>query len=78
MEVREFINNEILPRVQADGGWIEFGSLSENTLTLIISGDCPSCRSFSRCLDWIRERVKNELQLSVIIEADKRPFIWRT
>ena len=78
MEIRDYLTKTIFPRVQADGGWLEWVDGNENEIVLRARGECANCECFSRCLDWIRQRVKEDLQKEIQIHVEKKPFVWRT
>ena len=54
MDIETYIKKIIRPKIQGDGGEVEFESLSEDgTLTLIFRGECSKCLILNRCVDWI-------------------------
>ena len=58
MDIETYIKKIIRPKIQGDGGEVEFESLSEDgTLTLIFRGECSKCLILNRCVDWIAEEV---------------------
>ena len=63
------------PKLQGDGGWIEFVSLSGNELTVIFRGECSKCLILERCVAWIEEQIKKDLNKSVkVIAIRKKPY----
>ncbi|NJP40618.1 NifU family protein [Oscillospiraceae bacterium HV4-5-C5C] len=77
--MEDFINNIIAPRIQADGGWVEFVSYSASRqhLTLIFRAECSKCIALARCCDWIRAQIKQQFDLIVTISAvPQKPFFW--
>ena len=53
MDIETYIKKIIRPKIQGDGGEVEFESLSEDgTLTLIFRGECSKCLILNRCVDW--------------------------
>lgn len=78
MDIETYIKKIIRPRIQGDGGEVEFESLSEDgTLTLIFRGECSKCLILNRCVDWIAEEVlKNTGKLVKIKAVRKKPYFW--
>ena len=75
--MKEYICDKIAPRVRGDGGWIEFVSFEEGQLTLIFRGECSKCLILERCMDWIRQEIKRDLDEDVIIKPIRiKPFFW--
>ncbi len=78
MDIETYIKKIIRPKIQGDGGEVEFESLSEDgTLTLIFRGECSKCLILNRCVDWIAEEVlKNTSKLVKIKAIRKKPYFW--
>lgn len=78
MDIETYIKKIIRPKIQGDGGEVEFESLSEDgTLTLIFRGECSKCLILNRCVDWIAEEVlKNTGKLVKIKAVLKKPYFW--
>lgn len=78
MDIETYIKKIIRPKIQGDGGEVEFKSLSEDgTLTLIFRGECSKCLILNRCVDWIAEEVlKNTGKLVKIKAVRKKPYFW--
>lgn len=78
MDIETYIKKIIRPKIQGDGGEVEFESLSEDgTLTLIFRGECSKCLILNRCVDWIAEKVlKNTSKLVKIKAVRKKPYFW--
>ena len=78
MDIETYIKKIIRPKIQGDGGEVEFESLSEDgTLTLIFRGECSECLILNRCVDWIAEEVlKNTSKLVKIKAVRKKPYFW--
>ncbi len=75
--VKEYIENVLASRLQGDGGWVEFVSLEGDTLTLVFRGECSKCMILNRCVDWIREKIREDLGRNVsIVSVRKKPFFW--
>lgn len=78
MDIETYIKKIIRPKIQCDGGEVEFESLSDDgTLTLIFRGECSKCLILNRCVDWIAEEVlKNTGKLVKIKAVRKKPYFW--
>lgn len=78
MDIETYIKKIIKPKIQGDGGEVEFESLSDDgTLTLIFRGECSKCLILNRCVDWITEEVlKNTSKLVKIKAVRKKPYFW--
>ncbi len=78
MDIETYIKKIIRPKIQGDGGEVEFESLSnDGTLTLIFRGECSKCLILNRCVDWIAEEVlKNTSKLVKIKAVRKKPYFW--
>lgn len=78
MDIETYIKKIIRPKIQGDGGEVEFESLSDDgTLTLIFKGECSKCLILNRCVDWIAEEVlKNTSKLVKIKAVRKKPYFW--
>ena len=73
--VQKYIENVLQPKIQGDGGWIEFVSLDGNELTVIFRGECSKCLILDRCVAWIKEEIKNDCKKTVNITAiRKKPY----
>ncbi len=73
--IRDYIENVLQPKLQGDGGWIEFVSLDGNELTVIFRGECSKCLILHRCVAWIESEIKRDLNQSVTVRAvRKKPY----
>ena len=73
--MEKYINETLLPKIQGDGGWIEFVSFNGKELTVIFRGECSKCLILNRCVDWIKEQIKKDLKKDVEIKAvRKKPY----
>ncbi len=74
-KVQKYIETVLQPKLQGDGGWVEFVSLNENELTLVFRGECSKCLILHRCTDWIEEQIKADLNISIKVKAvRKKPY----
>lgn len=75
--MKDYIENIIKPKLQGDGGWVEFESSDKDRLTLIFRGECSKCLILDRCVRWIEDEIKRDLGQSVHIDAiRKKPYFW--
>ena len=58
--MKEYIENVLAPKLQGDGGWVDFVSYENNKLTLIFRGECSKCLILNRCVDWIAQQIKKQ------------------
>ncbi len=73
--MQKYIEQVIQPKVQGDGGWIEFVSCENGILTVIFRGECSKCLILERCVAWIEEQIKKDLNKTVKINAiRKKPY----
>lgn len=74
-KVKSYVENVLQPKLQGDGGWVEFVSLDNNELTLIFRGECSKCLILHRCTDWIEEQIKKDLNKTVkVVAVRKKPY----
>ena len=75
--MKDYINNIIRPKIQGDGGEITFHSQENDTVNVIMQGECSKCMIIDRCISWIEESIKKDLGKTVKINAiRKKPFFW--
>lgn len=73
--MQAYIDNVIAPKLQGDGGWVEFVSLSGDELTLRFRGECAKCLILHRCTAWIEEEIRRDCDRTVKITAiRKKPY----
>ena len=74
-KIKNYIENVIQPKLQGDGGWVEFVSLEGNELTLLFRGECSKCMILHRCCDWIEEQIEKDLNKKVKVHSiRKKPY----
>lgn len=74
-KVQSYVENILQPKLQGDGGWIEFVSLEENVLTVVFRGECSKCLILHRCVEWIESEIKRDLKKTVKVNAvRKKPY----
>ncbi len=71
-KVRDYVENILQPKLQGDGGWVEFVSLQSGELTLVFRGECSKCLILDRCTAWIEEQIKSDLNKDVRVNAIRR------
>lgn len=73
--VEKYIESVLQPKLQGDGGWIEFVSLEDGVLTVIFRGECSKCLILDRCVAWIESEIKRDLKKTVKVNAvRKKPY----
>ena len=74
-KVKNYVEAVLQPKLQGDGGWVEFVSLEGDKLTLVFRGECSKCLILHRCTEWIEEQIKRDLNKSVKVTAiRKKPY----
>lgn len=74
-KVKKYVETVLQPKLQGDGGWVEFVSLEDGNLTLIFRGECSKCLILNRCTAWIEEQIKKDLSQSVkVVAVRKKPY----
>ena len=75
--MERYINLIIKPKLQGDGGEIDFVSYEDGILTVLLQGECSKCLIVDRCLSWIESEVMRDMGESVTVVAQKKkPFFW--
>ena len=75
--MKDYINNIIKPKLQGDGGEIDFVSYENGILTVLLQGECSKCLIVDRCLTWIESEVMRDMGGSVkVVAQKKKPFFW--
>lgn len=75
--MKDYINTIIKPKLQGDGGEIDFVSYENGNLTVLLQGECSKCLIVDRCLSWIESEVMRDMGESVnVIAQKKKPFFW--
>ena len=75
MTIQNCVQDILQPKLQGDGGWVEFLSLDGDELTLVFRGECSKCLILHRCVAWIEEQIKNDLKKNVrVVAVRKRPY----
>ena len=79
MTVQNYVEQVLQPKLQGDGGWVEFVELNEGELTLIFRGECSKCLILHRCVAWIEQQIKLDLNRNVKVNAvRKKPYFQDT
>ncbi len=75
MSIQKYVETVLQPKIQGDGGWIEFVSLEGNRLTVIFRGECSKCLILHRCVAWIEEQIKFDCHKNIKVNAiRKKPY----
>lgn len=74
-KIQNYVESVLQPKLQGDGGWVEFESYNNNELTLVFRGECSKCLILHRCVAWIEEQIKKDLKLNAkVIAVRKKPY----
>ncbi|MBR2133123.1 MAG: NifU family protein [Eubacterium sp.] len=74
-KVQTYVEKVLQPKLQGDGGWVEFVSLEGDVLTLVFRGECSKCLILERCTSWIESEIDRELKKKVKVRAiRKKPY----
>lgn len=74
-KMKDYVETVLQPKLQGDGGWIEFVSYDKGVLTVIFRGECSQCLILERCVAWIESEIKRELNRTVKVKAiRKKPY----
>ena len=77
--MREYLESALAPRIQGDGGWVEFVSREGDEVQLIFRGECSKCHILDRCVAWMEEEIRIHTGETVRIRPiRKKPFFWDT
>ena len=75
--IQEYIESKLSPRLQGDGGWVEFIAREGEDITLVFRGECSKCHMLDRCCRWMEEKIGTDLGEKVHIRPERRkPFFW--
>ena len=75
MQIEKYVEQVLQPKLQGDGGWIEFVSYEDGELTVVFRGECSKCLILHRCVDWIEQQIKADLNKPVRVNAiRKKPY----
>lgn len=73
--MEKYINEVLQPKIQGDGGWIEFVKYENGELTVIFRGECSKCLILNRCVSWIESEIKRDLHKTVkVVPIRKKPY----
>ena len=76
-DVQTYIEANLAPRLQGDGGWVEFQGMDGDILQMVFRGECSKCLILDRCCHWMEEKIYQGLGERVRIQAIRRkPFFW--
>ena len=79
MTVQKYVEEVLQPKLQGDGGWVEYADLKDGELTLVFRGECSKCLILHRCTAWIEEQIKLDLNRNVKVNAvRKKPYFQDT
>ena len=73
--MEKYVSEVLQPKLQGDGGWIEFVDFDGEVLTVIFRGECSKCLILHRCVEWIESEIKRDLHKTVKVNAiRKKPY----
>ena len=73
--IRHYLESALAPRLQGDGGWMEFESLEKDLLTLGFRGECSKCEVLDRCARWIGQKISQDLGEDVrVLPVRRKPY----
>ena len=73
--IQNYVETVLQPKLQGDGGWIEFVSFENGVLTVIFCGECSKCLILDLCVSWIESEIKRDLKKEVKVTAiRKKPY----
>lgn len=79
MDIKTYVETVLQPKLQGDGGWLEFFSFENEVLTVIFRGECSKCLILHRCEAWIEEQIQKDLGLKVkLCGIRKKPYFQDT
>lgn len=74
-KIQLYVENILQPKIQGDGGWVEFECLNGDELTLVFRGECSKCLILDRCISWIEQQIKCDCKKTVkVIAVRKKPY----
>lgn len=74
-KMKKYVEEILAPKLQGDGGWVEFVSFQNGELTLLFRGECSKCLILHRCTAWIEAEIKKDLKKNVKVNAiRKKPY----
>ena len=75
--MKNYIESVIKPKLQGDGGEIDFISYEDGILRVLLQGECSKCLIVERCIAWIESEILRDMGERVkIIAQMKKPFFW--
>ena len=73
--MKNYVENILAPKLQGDGGWVEFVAFENGELTLVFRGECSKCLILHRCTEWIESEIKKDMKKNVkVIAIRKKPY----
>ncbi len=79
MDIKTYVETVLQPKLQGDGGWIEFVSFENEVLTVIFRGECSKCLILHRCEAWIEEQIQKDLGMKIkLCGIRKKPYFQDT
>lgn len=74
-KIKNYVETVLQPKIQGDGGWIEYAAFEKDVLTVVFRGECSKCLILHRCTAWIEDEIKRDLNKTVKVNAiRKKPY----
>jgi len=76
--ISRFLEEQIRPRVQGDGGDLELTALEGNALRIKALNECSRCPLTTNCYkEWLRSRINTEFNAFYDVEIQiQKPYFW--
>ena len=77
--MQEYVERYLAPRIQGDGGWVEYVSRDGDVVKLIFRGECSKCFVLKQCVNWMEEMILKDQGEYVRIEPVRvKPYFQDT
>ena len=75
--MEKYVTEVLAPKLQGDGGEIDFVSYENGNLTVLLQGECSKCLIVDRCIAWIESEIMRDMGESIkVVAQKKKPFFW--
>ena len=76
--IKKYITDILKPKIQADGGEVDFIAMENGILTLLLQGECSVCTISDKCFkDWLPKEIKRDINIIAEIKTIKKPPYFR-
>lgn len=78
IEMDAYINEQIRPCVQGDGGDLELVEIKDNKIQILALNECSICPLTMNCYkNWLEEQLNQQFKLNYQLEIKiKKPYFW--